>query len=172
MNTRSFLLAAALAAVTVPAHADPKLLGTFTSWSAYTNGTGGNLTCYALAKPQSSEPAKAKRDPIFFLISDWPSRRTKGESQVIPGYQYKDGSTVTAQVGSDKFTFFTKTDSTGAGSAWVEKADDEQRLIDAMRGGQQVIVTGVSKRGTLTRDVYSLAGISAALDRAHQECKL
>ncbi len=62
MNTRSFLLAAAFAAFAVPAHADPKLLGTFTSWSAYTNGTGGNLTCYALAKPQSSEPAKAKRD--------------------------------------------------------------------------------------------------------------
>ncbi len=54
----------------------------------------------------------------------------------------------------------------------MEKADDEQRLIDAMRAGQQVIVTGISKRGTLTRDVYSLAGISAALDRAHQECKL
>ncbi|MBI1330099.1 MAG: hypothetical protein GC166_09380 [Alphaproteobacteria bacterium] len=172
-RTRVFALSIALSALAFPAAAAdaPKLLGAFKDWSAYAVGTGSSQVCYAIAKPKSSDPKKAKRDPIYFMISDWPARKAKGEAQVVPGYPYKDGSTVTAQVGSDKFTFFTKNDGDD-GSAWVEKPADEQRLIDAMRGGAQVIVTGISRRGTLTKDTYSLSGISAALDRIHQECKL
>ena len=32
-------------------------------------------------------------------------------------------------------------------------------------------VTGTSARGTLTRDNYSLAGISAAIDKLTTDCK-
>ena len=32
-------------------------------------------------------------------------------------------------------------------------------------------ITGISSRGTLTRDNYSLAGISAALDKIDAACK-
>ena len=52
----------------------------------------------------------------------------------------------------------------------MQDTSDEQRLIDAMRRGQQAIVTGVSSRGTLTKDTYSLAGISAALAKIHSTC--
>jgi hypothetical protein len=41
-----------------------------------------------------------------------------------------------------------------------------------MRSGQQMIVTGISKRGTMTHDTYSLAGVSDALDKIHAECKM
>jgi len=155
----------------VPAVAAPQLLGVFKDWSAYQNGSGASQVCYVLSKPVSSEPRKAKRDPIFFLISDWPARKAKAEPEVVPGYAYREGSTVTAEVGADKFTFFTKNDGdNGDGDAWIKDTSDEQRLIAAMRNGQQVIVTGTSKRGTLTRDTYSLAGISDALDKIHAAC--
>ena len=36
--------------------------------------------------------------------------------------------------------------------------------------GAEMVVQGRSTRGTLTTDKYSLAGISAALDRAQKEC--
>ena len=39
-----------------------------------------------------------------------------------------------------------------------------------MRRGQQLIVTGTSQRGTATRDTYSLAGLSDALDKIHAAC--
>jgi hypothetical protein len=39
-----------------------------------------------------------------------------------------------------------------------------------MRSGQQLIVTGISKRGTMTHDTYSLGGISDAVDKIHSEC--
>ena len=157
-------------AAAIPASADDAtLLGTTKDWSALTSGTGGDKVCYAMAKPRSSDPRKIKRDPIYFLITDWPSRRTKSEPEAVPGYQYKDGATVTAQVGADKFAFFTQNDG-AAGSAWIRKRADEVRLIEAMRGGQELIVTGTSKRGTLTRDTFSLAGLGDALDRIHKEC--
>ncbi len=170
-----FMIAAAFAASALvasfaPAAADaPTLLGVSQSWSAYQTGSGMSKVCYALSKPKSVDPRKATRDPIFFLISDWPMRRAKAEPEIVPGYQYKVGSKVTAQVGSDKFEFFTKNED-GAGSAWVKDNTDEARLIDAMKRGSQVIVTGISQRGTMTRDTYTLDGISTMLDKIHTAC--
>ncbi|MGN6515165.1 MAG: invasion associated locus B family protein [Rhizomicrobium sp.] len=165
------LLVAAVA-LSASALADtPKVLGTYSSWTALTVGTGDSKTCYIIARPQSSLPAKAKRDAIGFLVTDWPARKAKAEPQAVPGYAYKDGSTVTAQVGSDKFDFFTKNDNdNGDGDAWIKSAADEARLVSAMRSGQTMIVTGISKRGTMTHDTYSLAGVSDALDKIHAEC--
>jgi hypothetical protein len=171
----AILSVAAIAAVCAsPALADnPTVLGSFKDWTALTAGAGAAKSCWIIAKPQSSEPAKAKRDPIGFLVTDWPSRKAKGEPQAVPGYPYKDGSTATAQVGSDKFEFFTRNDNAnGDGDAWIKSPDDEARLVNAMRNGQQMIVTGVSKRGTMTHDTYSLAGVSDALDKIHAECKM
>ncbi len=147
------------------------LLGVNKDWSAFTSGSGSGKICYALSKPTATDPKKAKRDPIYFIITDWPGRspRAKAEPEAVPGYQYKDGSSGTAQVGSDKFELFTKNDA-GAGAAWVRKKTDEVRLIDAMRRGQELIVTGTSKRGTETHDRFSLAGLSDALDKIHASC--
>jgi hypothetical protein len=145
------------------------LLGTFKNWSAYETGTGDAKVCYALSRPTQSEPAKIKRDPPFFLLNDWPSRRAKGEPEIVPGFQYKDGSSVTAQLGADTMTFFTKNDG-GAGGAWVEAQSDEERLVNAMKVASEAVVTGTSKRGTVVRDTYSLTGFSDALDKAHQAC--
>jgi hypothetical protein len=44
-------------------------------------------------------------------------------------------------------------------------------MIDAMKRGAEMSVTGTSSRGTLTRDNYSLSGISAALDKVAATCK-
>jgi hypothetical protein len=74
------------------------------------------------------------------------------------------------QVGSDKFDLFTKNDGQ-SGGAWVENPTDEKRMIDAMKRGAEMSVTGTSSRGTLTRDNYSLSGISAALDKVAATCK-
>src|SRR5262249_53273296 len=125
MTRLSLLMLSAAFAVSaaLPAAADPTLLGAFKDWSAYSTTTPSGKTCYALASPQSKIPAKAKRDPIFFLISDWPDRKAKGEPEVVPGYKYKEGSKVTVEVGSDKFAFFTKNDG-GDGGAWVQDPAD------------------------------------------------
>jgi hypothetical protein len=52
----------------------------------------------------------------------------------------------------------------------VLNPSDEPKLLAAMRNGTDVVVTGTSKRGTLTRDTYSLAGMGDALDKIHDSC--
>jgi hypothetical protein len=159
------VLAPPLAAAATP----PEILGVFKNWAAYTTGLGDSKVCYALSKPVSTEPRKIHRDPAYFLINDWPARKAKSEPEIVPGYLYKDGSSVDADAGGSKFTLFTKNDG-GTGGAWVEAQADETRMIDAMKAASEIAVSGTSKRGTTVHDTYSTAGLSDALDKIHQSC--
>src|SRR5262249_4885800 len=55
--------------------------------------------------------------------------------------------------------------------AWIKNAAEEPRLVEAMRKGSDVVVKGVSARGTATTDTYSLKGLSQALDKIGEECQ-
>ena len=148
----------------------PNLLGSFKDWHVYQTGAGGDRLCYALSEPKDMTPKNVTRGSVFFLISTWPARKVRNEPSVVPGYQYKDATKTEVQIGMDKFTFFTKNDGT-AGGAWMEDPNDERKLIETMKKGSTMNISGTSSRGTLTRDSYSLAGISAALDKIDQSCK-
>jgi len=163
------LLTAALFIAPALAEA-PTLMGSFKTWYVYSMGADTGRLCYALAQPASSTPKGAKRDPIYIIISTWPGRGVHNEPSIVPGYPYKDGSSVEIAVGADKFTLFTQNVGT-AGGAWIQSPADEARLIEAMKHGVSMSVSGTSRRGTLTRDEYSLAGISAALDAIAATCK-
>jgi len=162
-------LAAAVLAPGLAFAAPPALLGAFKSWSAYETGAGDSKVCYALSRPTATDPAKIRRDPAFILINDWPSRRAKAEPEIVPGFLYRDGSSVTAQLGGATVTFFTKNDG-GVGGAWVEAQADEERLVNAMKTAPEAVVTGTSQRGTVVRDTFSLAGFAEALDKAQAAC--
>ena len=154
-----------------PACAAPTPLGVYQNWSAFETGTGSGKTCYALSRPVREEPTLGDRGKAYFLVSDWPQRKAKAETEVVPGYPYKHGATVTVKVGPQSYSFFTRNDG-GSGAAWVEVKADEKRLVAAMRRGSQMTVEGISERGTTTTDTYSLAGVSAALDRIDRACHM
>ncbi|HSZ75583.1 MAG TPA: invasion associated locus B family protein [Rhizomicrobium sp.] len=173
MNKANAVLAAALAGaalVAVPSFAAdaPVLMGVYGKWAAYSMGKGHSKTCYAQGQPQSSAPV-IRRDPIFFLVTDWPSKGNPGQPSIVPGYNYKTGSTVTVDVGSDKFKFFTRNE--GGGNAWAKDTADEPRVVDEMKTADDAIVTGTSAAGVETRDVYSLTGFADALKKVQAECK-
>jgi hypothetical protein len=149
---------------------EPNLLESFRDWHVYQTGSGPDRLCYALSQPKDMTPKNANRGSVFFLISTWPGRKVKNEPSVVPGYQYKDGAKTEVQIGMDKFTFFTKNDGS-AGGAWMEDPNDERKLIETMKKGSTMNISGTSSRGTATRDSYSLTGISAALDKMDQSCK-
>jgi hypothetical protein len=147
----------------------PTLLGVSKDWTAYQANSPEGKVCYALSKPTDVLPKKSVRDPIYVIISVWPGRNVKDELQIVPGYLYKEGEPVYAQVGANKTEFFTRNDSK-AGSAWIKDVSDEDALVRAMRGGSTLTVTGTSKKGVRTTDTYSLSGIGTALTRAHEAC--
>jgi len=146
---------------------EPKLLGSFKDWFVYAAGKGANRTCFAVSMPMESTPANLNRDKVSFLISWWPAQKTRNEPSIVAGYQFKPMSVAVAQIGSDKFEFNRIQDS----GAWMENPTDEQKLIAAMKHGSSMSITGTSSRGTLTHDSYSLAGISAALEKLAASCK-
>ena len=156
----------------VPASAEPaNLLGVFGNWTAYSSGSGSNLTCYALSKPRASRPTTAKRSAIYLMISDWPARKVKAEPQIVYGYQGMEGGAAGLGVGADKFTFFIRNSGKEA-SAWLQQLSDNPRLITAMQDGVSAVASGTSARNTKTTDTYSLSGFNDALTKIHAVCQM
>jgi hypothetical protein len=146
----------------------PTLLGQYGDWGAYSAAPGGGKVCFALAKPKSSktEPAGRKRDQAYVFISTRPAENVKNEVSVIIGYPFKASSDATAEIGPIKFAMYTQND-----GAWIKNVAEEARMIEAMRKGADLVIKGVSGKGTSSTDQYSLKGVGEALARVEQECK-
>lgn len=148
--------------------AQPKLLGQYGIWGAYTASPGGKKVCFVLAKPTASEtsPPNRPRNPVYMFISTRPAEKVSNEVSLVIGYPFKAGTEATAQVGATSFGLYTQQD-----GAWIKNAAEEAKMIDAMRGSDNAVIKGVSAKGTQSTDTFSLKGVSQALDRAGQECK-
>ena len=148
--------------------AEPALIGQFGVWGAYTATPNGKKVCFVLAKPSSSktDPPNRPRDPAYAFISTRPAEKVVNEVSVMIGYPLKPGSESTMEVGGAAFAMYTQGD-----GIWIKNAAEEERMVDAMRKGADVTVKGVSTRGTETTDVFSLKGLSQALDRLAQDCR-
>ena len=148
--------------------AQATLLGQFGDWGAYTAANGGKKLCYALAKPssQATEPANRPRDPAYIFVSTRPSENVRNEVSIVIGYPFKPGYEANVDIGSAKYVMYTQAD-----GAWIKNAAEEARMVDAMRRGSDLVITGESGRGTKSTDRYNLKGLSQALDRVAQECK-
>jgi hypothetical protein len=155
-------------AAAVAGGAQPKLLGQFGLWGAYTASPGGKKVCFVLAKPSSSEtnPPNRPRNPVYMFISTRPSDKVTNEVSLVVGYPFKTGSEASAQIGGNNFALYTQQD-----GAWIKNAAEEAKMVDAMRGGETAVVKGVSAKGTQSTDAFTLKGVAQALDRAGQECK-
>jgi Invasion associated locus B (IalB) protein len=148
--------------------AQPKLLGQYGMWGAYTASPGGKKVCFALAKPTASEtnPPNRPRNPVYMFISTRPADKVANEVSLVVGYPFKAGTEATVQVGGTSFPLYTQQD-----GAWIKNAAEEAKMVDAMRGADSAVIKGVSAKGTQSTDTFSLKGASQALDRTAQECK-
>jgi hypothetical protein len=148
--------------------AQPKLLGQYGLWGAYTASPSGKKVCFVLAKPGSSEtnPPNRPRNPVYMFISTRPADKVTNEVSLVIGYPFKPGTEATAQIGGSSFALYTQQD-----GAWIKNAAEEAKMVDAMRGGDSVVIKGVSAKGTQSTDTFSLKGVSQAIDRTGQECK-
>ncbi|MBL4812476.1 MAG: hypothetical protein JKX69_09030, partial [Rhodobacteraceae bacterium] len=81
------------------------------------------------------------------------------------GYPFAGGSTVTLDIGGTEFELFTEGE-----WAWPATAEDDARIVAAMKRGATAVLTGVSGRGTTTRDSFSLLGFTAAVEEAQRRC--
>ncbi|WP_421856167.1 invasion associated locus B family protein [Oricola sp.] len=165
MLKRSKAISALIAAGVVVAGASaaaaqtPKRIGEFTDWGAFSYASPTGKVCYALSVPTSEAPGDVSHGDNFFLVTQRTGQNVNYEPQFMAGYSLKENSKVTVDVDGKDFVFFTK-----ANSAWVENAAQEPALVAAMKAGRSMTVKATSKRGTNTTYVYSLSGVTAALE--------
>ena len=148
--------------------AEPTLIGQFGTWGAYAATANGKKVCFALAKPTASKtnPPNRPRDPAYAFVSTPPAEKVVNEVSVMIGYALKPGSESTLEVGGAAYGMYTQGD-----GLWIKNAAEEERMVDAMRRSADVVVKGVSAKGTETTDTFSLKGLSQALDKIAQDCK-
>jgi hypothetical protein len=146
----------------------PTFIAQYGEWGAYTGNSGGRQVCYVFAKPASSatQPANRPRDPAYIFVASRPAENVKNEISIVVGYPFKPGYEASADIGSSKYPLLTQND-----GAWVKNPAEEARMVDAMRRGADLVITGESGRGTKSTDRYNLKGLAQALDRVAQECK-
>ena len=160
--------AAATAAASVAGGAEPTLVGQFGTWGAYTATPNGKKVCFALAKPSASRtnPANRPRDPAYAFVSTRPAEKVTNEVSIMIGYTLKPGSESTLEVGGGTYAMYTQGD-----GLWIKNAAEEERMVEAMRKSADVVVKGVSAKGTETIDTFSMKGLAQALDRLAQDCR-
>jgi hypothetical protein len=144
---------------------DPKSLGAFNDWTAYSAGGRGALICYVYGEPKDTAPDNIKRGPVYVQVAHRQKDKVMNELSVTAGYPYKKDSEAELEIDGGKFLLFTKDE-----SAWARDDKTEDAVVKAMRAGKRMIVRGTSTRGTKTTDTYSLAGFGAALNAINTAC--
>ncbi|MDE0307621.1 MAG: hypothetical protein OXI87_22470 [Albidovulum sp.] len=174
-NWKSFvvILAIAVAASMSPANAQEKVrsVAVEKDWSVFEN----DEQCWVFSAPTSSEntrggrPADVRRGEIGLFVGVQKGASQNATVSFSGGYPFRKDS-VRVSLGSSSFTFLTGEKGLAVEWAWPLPIDEE-KVIDGLKRGNRAIVTGVSQRGTNTKDTFSLLGFTAALEQAVSRCK-
>ncbi|WP_412057251.1 invasion associated locus B family protein [Bartonella sp. DGB2] len=172
MYNKTFILAWVMAfalcfspLLRVAAAQTPSRLQQFQAWGTYSYRADGKSLCYALSVPLVADPANVRHGDNFFLLSKKSGTQAGFEPQLAAGYDLKEGAPVVVRIGEKRFSFFSR-----GSVAWLASVNDEKQLVALMRSGATMDVSATSKRGTQTHYVFSLKGVSAALN-ALNNCK-
>ena len=140
-----------------------------TDWSVFVEDDP--TECWAVSSPKETVNTKdgrvvaVRRSEILLFVSYRPGSGVKSELSFTGGYPFAKGSTVTAQIGSNTYEFFTSGE-----NAWPADKSEDAKIITAMKRGAGVTFTGRSGRGTVTKDTFSLLGFTAAVEEARKRC--
>jgi hypothetical protein len=149
------------------AAAADKVLGLYGDWGAQTFTGGKNTGCSMWSQPTKDEGKYKQRGPIYAYVTHRPWDKRVNEVSISAGYAYKKDSTVQVRIGGEKFTLFTDGE-----TAWSRSPKEDKQLVDAMKRGNAMVVTGTSSKGTQTTDSYSLNGFGKAYEAIAKACKV
>jgi len=140
-----------------------------TDWSVFVEDNPKE--CWGVSSPKETVNTRdgrvvaVRRGDILLFVFYRPSAEVKGQVTFTGGYPFKPGSTVNVDIGGTQFELFSEGE-----WAWPATTADDAKIITAMKRGAQAVVTGVSGKGTTTKDTFSLLGFTAALEDAEKRC--
>lgn len=162
------LAGASLVLLTAPdARPADGTLGTFRDWIAQSFVKDERRTCMLWSQPQKSEGKYTKRGDVYLFVTHRPAESTFDAVSIETGYTYRESSRVEVTIdGKSRFDL----DSAGT-VAWSLDVGQNRKLVRAMRAGREMVVEGVSSRGTRTTDTYSLLGFTKAHNAIDKACE-
>ena len=138
LGTILFAAAAIMFASNLALAQTPKLLGKHKDWEAYAFSDSKNgKTCFMTSTPVNMEPAKVKHGDVYGMVTHRPKAKIRDEVSLNVGYPFKARSEVVISIGKKQNKMYTSVD-----TAWSYDEADDQKLVVAMRAGDEMIVQG------------------------------
>lgn len=147
--------------------AEPRSLGTFSTWEAWELDDEGGKVCYMLSAPSKHAGAYKSRGDIYALVTHRPAEGTKNVFSYIAGYEYQAKSEAKLKIGDKTFALFTQGE-----TAWAPDANTDNAIAEAIHKGSNMVMNGTSGRGTATTDTFSLKGSGEAHKAIDKACGL
>ena len=166
------LCVAALATTALAQDQSTNRVAAKTDWSVFMeedDNTGKE--CWSVSAPKESVNTRGgrvvavKRSDILLMVFYRPKAEVKGQVTFTGGYPFADGSFVNLDISGTEFELITQGE-----WAWPASEADDAKIVAAMKRGAQAVVSGMSSRGTTTKDTFSLLGFTAAVEDAEKRC--
>jgi hypothetical protein len=142
-----------------------KEIGKFKDWQTMVLIEPTGTVCFAQSSPVLQAPKSNKRDARLF-VTFRPNEKIIDEISASPGYEFNQNNSVTATSGKEKIKF----DIIQQGFAWIADNKIEKKMVNVMKKGSRLMITGYNQNGSQTIDHYSLLGFSKAYDAAKTAC--
>ena len=146
--------------------AKTKLLDTHNFWKAYVSEVNNNKTCFMTSEPTNTVGKfdRGNRDKAYVFVTNIKGG-TSHEVSVKAGFNFKSNHDVIFAVDNKKTKLFPVDD-----RAWSESSKVDRLLVQSMRKGNKLIISGQSSPGNIIVDTYSLSGFTKALRIIDKEC--
>ena len=127
--------------------------------------------CWAVTAPRETVNTRdgrvvsVRRGDILLFVTYRPEQNIAGEISFTGGYPFAEGSTATMEISGTTFELFTEGE-----YAWPATADEDRKIVTAIKRGANAVITARSSRGTETKDTFSLLGATAMIEDAEKRC--
>ena len=142
-----------------------KKIGKFKDWEAMVIKNDSKLVCFAQSKPVLQSPKSYKREARLF-VSFRPNEKIINEISITSGYEYNNENSIIAKSGKHKYKF----DIAQENFAWLADNKMEKKMINTMKKGSRIMISGYNQKGSQTIDHYSLLGFTKAYNTAKKSC--
>ena len=142
-----------------------KKIGKFKDWETMLIKNNSKFVCFAQSKPVLQSPKSYKREARLF-VSFRPNEKIINEISITSGYEYNNENSIIAKSGKHKYKF----DIAQENFAWLADNKMEKKMINAMKKGSRIMVSGYNQKGSQTIDHYSLLGFTKAYNTAKKSC--
>jgi len=163
---KSFIILILISLFAVSANSqEVKKVGKFKDWEAMIIVEQTGKVCFAQSIPVLQSPKSNLREARIF-VSFRPGEKVSNEISITGGYEFNKKNSIIATSGKSNYKF----DIAQEGFAWIADNKLENKMINTMKKGSRIMITGHNQKGSQTKDHYSLLGFTKAYNAAKTSC--